>query len=153
MIASGLPIGVDWGLVNQGAIDWAARYTFELVKGIHDTDRKMLQSAIRGYFEQEQTIGELEKQIRRSFSPVRAEMIAQTEVTRASSQGEQKVAQELEKQGIRLTPIWNTSVDERVCPICMPRNGKEITDGLFPPAHPRCRCSLSYRLPKPQKKP
>jgi len=82
-------------------------------------------------------------------SPIRAEMIAVTEVTRAASEGEQAVARELARQGIIMTPFWNTNRDELVCPICEPRNNQEITDGMFPPAHPRCRCWVNYELPKP----
>jgi hypothetical protein len=81
-------------------------------------------------------------------SPIRAEMIAVTEVTRAASQGEQAIARELARAGIVMTPIWNTNQDDIVCPLCGPKNGKEIEDGQFPPRHPRCRCWVSYELPK-----
>jgi hypothetical protein len=47
-----------------------------------------------------------------------------------------------------MVPIWQTSNDERVCPICGPKHGKEITDGKFPPAHPRCRCWVTYEFPE-----
>ena len=33
-LARSLPIGVDWGLVNDAASGFARRYTFELVTGI-----------------------------------------------------------------------------------------------------------------------
>lgn len=45
--------------------------------------------------------------------------------------------------------IWNTSEDDKVCPICRPLNQKpseewaeEFPEG--PPAHPNCRCWLEY---------
>jgi len=31
-----------------------------------------------------------------------------------------------------------------VCPICGPRHDKEITDGMYPPACPRCRCWVNH---------
>lgn len=133
-----VPVGVDWALVNERAIEWASRYTFELVRGINDTNRNLLQRAISAYFDQGQTIGQLEQRIMGAFGPVRAEMIAVTEITRAASEGEQQIAKELAQQGIRMVPVWQTNNDELVCPVCGPRHGKEITDGQFPPAHPRC---------------
>jgi hypothetical protein len=48
------------------------------------------------------------------------------------------MAKELEEQGIKMVPIWNTREDEIVCPICGPRNGLEITDDEYPPIHPNC---------------
>ena len=39
-----------------------------------------------------------------------------------------------------------TANDERVCPICSPRDNQVITDGIYPPAHPRCRCVVGYEL-------
>jgi hypothetical protein len=32
-------VGVDWALVNQGAVDWSSRYAFDLVTGITDRTR------------------------------------------------------------------------------------------------------------------
>lgn len=39
---------------------------------------------------------------------------------------------------------WLTARDERVCPICAPRDGKRYTLDTQerPPIHPQCRCSL-----------
>lgn len=42
--------------------------------------------------------------------------------------------------------VWVTQRDERVCPICGPREGVQyrLNDALqIFPAHPNCRCSLS----------
>lgn len=56
----------------------------------------------------------------------------------------------------KLTAIWNTAVDDKVCPICKPLDNQREQPGvaknwseLFPggpPAHPRCRCFLRWRL-------
>lgn len=39
---------------------------------------------------------------------------------------------------------WLTARDERVCPICAPRDGKRYTLDTWerPPIHPQCRCTL-----------
>lgn len=56
----------------------------------------------------------------------------------------------------KLTAFWVTSVDDKVCPICKPLNNVREEPGNTsnwtekfpsgPPAHPRCRCFLRWRL-------
>ena len=62
--------------------------------------------------------GELEGQIVGLFGPVRAEMIAVTEVTRAASEGQRGLANEVAQFGILMIDAWSTRNDEVVCPIC-----------------------------------
>lgn len=149
MIEAG-PVGVEWTLVNTRAADWARRYTFELVKGINDHTKEALQSAVSGYFEQGQTIGELENQIAGLFGVVRASMIAVTEVTRASAAGELGIVDELSEAGIDMIVTWATNEDELVCPVCGPLAGKRRGEGWTepPPAHVNCRCWLNSELPR-----
>lgn len=142
------PMSVEWALVNQRAADWARGYLFDLVKGITETDRGALQSAISNYFEFGQTMGDLTRKLEQIYSPVRAEMIAVTEVTRAASEGEQAIAKELAQSGIEMVPVWQTNNDELVCELCGPKHGNVIDDGVFPPEHPRCRCWVNYELPR-----
>lgn len=143
-----LPIGVDWGIINERAAAWARQYAFELIKGMNETTIRALQAALNSFFQNGMTREQLEAQLVRLFGPVRAEMIAITEVTRAAVAGERAIAAELAKDGIDMVPYWLTRNDELVCPICGPRNNKPITDGVFPPAHPRCRCGTRFELPK-----
>jgi hypothetical protein len=143
--------GVDWALINEAAADFARRYSYELEVGITDTSRRTLQAAISDYFEQNITKRDLEGRLVNTFGPVRADVIAITETTRASVEGERAVVGELDKQGIEMRPIWATNRDERVCPICAPRDGLEIrpdneTNGEYPPAHARCRCWVNHEL-------
>jgi len=142
------PIGIEWSLIHERAVTWVQQYTFDMVRDINQTSRSALQKAVSAYFERGQTIGELEQSISGLFGPIRASMIAQTEITRASVMGERSIALELEKVGIRMIPIFATSSDEKVCPICAPLNGKEVTEDLFPPRHVNCRCWLNHELPK-----
>jgi len=150
-------IGVDWAVVNKEAMDWANKYTFDLVKGINDTSRELLQSSVSSYFEQEMTIGQLEDLLAPSFGPMRAEMIAVTEVTNAASHGESDVLHQIQEQGIEMEATFETNDDEKVCDICGPLDGK-VADGFDddgepywvhpdsgekygpPSLHPRCRC-------------
>lgn len=151
------PIGIDPALINWNAVNWATDYTFDLVKGIDETSRQTLQRVVGDYYEKGQTMGAafdelakaesyntLTRRLERTWSPARAEMIAVTEITRAATEGERMIARELNKEGVQMIPIWHTNNDALVCSICAPRNGQEIKDDLYPPAHPRCRCWIGY---------
>lgn len=146
-VLTSLPIGVNWNLINERAANWASQYTYELVSGINDTSRQYLQDAVSRYYRDAQTIGELEDSLMGAFGPVRSEMIAVTEITRASSQGEHALVEEVRAQGIQMREIYNTNNDELVCPICAPMNQKEITnEDQRPPLHPRCRCWINSEI-------
>jgi ribosomal protein S2 len=129
-------------------VEWASTHTFSLVSGLNDTSRAQLQRLVGVYFEQQLTLAELRKRLTGVFGPVRAEAIAVTEVTRASVNGELAAVAEIEAAGIKMTAIWNTNADERVCPICVPRNGKARGDGWqdYPPVHVRDRCWISHAI-------
>ena len=78
----------------------------------------------------------------------RAETVATSEVTRAGSAGVKKAQKEIEREGsVKMTRVWVTERDAKVCPICRPLDGqpewvwsKEFLDGPY--AHPNCRCEL-----------
>ncbi|MDD2252351.1 MAG: hypothetical protein PHQ10_05230 [Dehalococcoidales bacterium] len=148
-------IGADWAHFNAVAADWARAYTYELVTGMEGTTRsaleKLLQKNIPGYFEEGLTSKELRARLEGQFGAVRADMIAVTETTRAAVEGERAYVAELVKEtGRAMIPIWLTANDEiaEQCPICWPKHGKPITDGKFPPAHPRCRCGVAWEWPE-----
>lgn len=145
-------IGVDWGLVNTTALNWSAAHSEEILKKLFNTTYEGLTETIPQFYERGWTLGDLETALERWYSPRRAEMIAITETTRAAVEGEKALVELLkEESGIEMIPIWKTSKDERVCPICGPRADKPITDGIYPPLHPRCRCNVSYEFPKAEK--
>lgn len=158
-----VPFGVDWALVNSGAVSWARDYAFDLVSKIDDTSRSALQEIFSNAFEQDWTRREIEAAIPKVFGPVRSEMIAITEVTRASNEGTTAIRNELSRQGIEMNSIWHTRNDEFVCPICGPLDGEKAdhydSDGnpvwIHPETgeevehtpHPRCRCSYGLEIP------
>lgn len=143
-------IGVDWTLVNQAATDWAAQYAGQLVKDITETRRRELANTISKFFSEGWNRRELEERLSRWYNPVRSEMIATTEVTRAAAEGELQIARELAKQGIEMVAVWQTNNDEivRECPICWPRHNKKRGDGWSdpPPAHVLCRCWINHEF-------
>lgn len=83
-----------------------------------------------------------------NFTGTRADMVAATEITGATSAGE-KIAQDAVKMlGLKLEAIWKT--EPGACPLCVPLNGKPEGEWrrvfpLGPPVHVNCRCSLVYR--------
>ena len=147
---------VDWSLVNERARDWAASYSFELVRGVVDTTtggvndalQRALQDAISRGVGEHLTRGEISDALMPLFGPTRAEMIAITEVTRASAQGEAGLVEELKGAGFDLIAVWNTSADDAVCPVCGEYDGTEQGDGWdeLPPAHPGCRCFITHHI-------
>lgn len=137
-----LGIGVDWGLVNQDALDWAREYTYDLVKGINETSRKFTQTAVSGWIESGAPLKDLRAELEPMFGKVRAKMIASTETTRAfavSKQTTWKASEVVEGYNIALT-------DMDACPKCV-----EIASGgpydiddteHLPPFHVNCRCGI-----------
>lgn len=144
-LAEEIGFTLSWDAANQAAADWARQYTFDLVKGINDSSRKMLQQAVSDFFEQGLSIDDLRDKLSAIFGPVRAEMIAVTEVTRAVVEGEKTLIRGLEAEGVMMQSVFNTSNDNRVCPICSPLNQQVVTEDQHPPRHIRCRCWLSWR--------
>ena len=151
-----ISIGVDWDMVNKGAAEYARKYGYDLVReifrkteeGVTDILRA-LQTEIPNFYEEGMNLGQLEARLGRWFSPVRAEMIAITETTRAATEAEREIVREIEQDsGIKMVPIWITENDELVCPECGPRHEQVIEDGVYPPAHPRCRCWTVHEFAK-----
>jgi len=148
-LSDGIGIGIDWGLANNTAANWASRNLSDLLQKMFQTTYEGVNSTVPRFYTEQWTIGDLTRRLERWHSPRRAELIATTETTRAVVEGERAaVAQMTAETGIELIPVWLTNNDERVCPYCGPRHKKSITDGIFPPAHPRCRCMVSYEPKK-----
>lgn len=154
-------VGVNWDQVNLQASRWARQHTDDILNEMWRARHDMLEDVINRYpgvgegvgqlFEESLTIRELKERLEPMYGPVRAEMIAVTETTRAAVEGEREIIEQLFREsGIRMRPIWQTANDELVCPLCGPRHEKEITDGVYPPLHPRCRCGVGYELPEAQ---
>jgi hypothetical protein len=138
--------GIDEEALSEASQAWAQDYTPVLVSGILDTSIQRLQQAAQQAVELILSKTELRKILLGIFALWRVATIAFTEITNAVSAGENHVVISLEGNGIRVIAIWFSRLDERVCPVCGPRHGKERGDGWQndPPAHPRCRCYMGY---------
>ena len=125
--------------VPARAETWADEYAKKLAEMIAENSKKV-----------QADDGDMEGQ----FDEDRAEKIAVTEVTRANTAGEFGVATTALALGLigsldDLGATWNTAEDEGVCEDCEPLNEApqdewSIPFPAGPPAHPNCRCWLSY---------
>lgn len=150
----------DMAALTNTATAWAESYSFELVKGITNTSRDRLRELVTAFLKDDkQDLKTLGGKIADMFGPVRGDMIAITEVTRASAEGQRGLLQILtaDNPAIKGAQIWRTSRDELVCPICRRLNNvlanrrglfehPETGQVFFPPAHPRCRCAVSVEI-------
>lgn len=133
-------------ILRASARAWSNQAAMNLVTQMNETSRRQVVDSVDKFFSQSMNNSELSRNLERIFSPRRAELAAITEVTRAASEGSERVANELRQHGVRLVAVWETLVDERVCPLCGPRHGTKQGDGwmFLPPAHPKCRCFVNY---------
>lgn len=122
------------------AAEWASSYTFDLVKGMTDNRRSLLQTAIRDFYDKGLTLGDLRNRLAPEFGAQRAMSIGITETTRAASEAQWAYGDYLRGQGIMVVDVIETAQDERVCPICGPKQGARAKDEDYPPYHPGCRC-------------
>lgn len=128
---------------NRFLIEFARKYRDKWLHKITETSRETVEKIITEWLATGDPMSELVKTLSDPnlgiFSKARAERIATTEVTRLYAMGN-KLA--WEQAGITEF-VWQTSVDELVCPICGERHNQtyplSMLDDL--PAHVNCRCS------------
>lgn len=86
------------------------------------------------------------------FGAARAAVVAVTETTRTITAAEEWVRREFQAAtGVLMKRRWRTENDAKVCPICNPLHQKLEADWpatlkAGPPAHPNCRCWLTYEV-------
>lgn len=138
-------MGVNWRLPNEAAMAWARSYSYELVHGITETSRRLIADALGDWVRDGGSMNDLIARLSPQFGPVRAEMIAVTESTRAYGVGSRM---QYRSAGIRKVKLL-TNRDDRVCDVCRPYDGMivDIDQGVpgvgFMPWHVNCRCYLA----------
>jgi len=96
----------------------------------------------------------ISKEVFKKFRTIainRAEILAQTETTRAHHIATIQTYRQWKIKNIKINAEWRTARDERVCQLCAPLDGKIYTlDEIEPliPLHPRCRCAALPTLEK-----
>lgn len=152
-------IGVEWGLVNDAVVNWAANCSAQEVTLITNTTRKMVQDKVADWIASGEPLRELEKdpQFLQTFGKVRAKMIADTEVTNAYAGGNLETWR---ASDVVDGKKWMTAGTD-VCDICIGLDGQEVPlNAMFisdydgstyerPPAHPRCKCWIQPVVKEP----
>lgn len=147
-------LDADWTLTNDKAAKWARKQAGLLIADINATTLKLVRSSVGAFVDTPgMTLGDVVKRLQGAFDVRRALRIAVTEVTRTYAEANQIAADDLAREwpGVRVIKEWHTNNDDRVCPICGPLHGERVANdesfGEFdnPPAHPNCRCWVTYR--------
>lgn len=144
VLPDSVPILWDDVVIAAAAVDWARRYVGELIRNVTRNTQDLVRRAVSSFINTPgMTIGDLTRMLEPAFGRSRAHRIAVTETTRAFTEGQRLVQQELRRGGLGLERVWRTSMDEVVCPICGALEDKRESEGWGydgPPAHPNCRC-------------
>jgi len=167
-------VSTAWGLIHKDALSFARDYAYDLVRGINDVTTQSFREGMSDWIEKgggltgltDYLYGRLQgldiptgwspKKIEWATSRERARNIAQTESTRAFTEGNVQRWQQLGVKDIK----WRTQNDRVVCPACKSLNSTVVahTQGFWdklapafrlnytaeqakrPPLHPGCRC-------------
>ena len=144
LLPEGIRERVDDMSLRLRLVDYARLHRDKWLKLINEQTRDFVMDSILKWQQSGEPFSELVKILSNEelgiFNETRAKLIATTEVTRLHAWGN---ALAWEKSGYISKFRWNTANDERVCPICGPRENQVfplsfIQDNM--PAHPRCRC-------------
>jgi hypothetical protein len=147
---AGIGLAFNYRLVHVLAQQWAQDYSYELIRGINNTSRRAVETALIRWIESGAPLSELRQALEPSFGEVRAKRIASTEVTRAYAEGALRsyasagygdgrptvavplhpecrcfYSLEILEDGSAYW-IFNTSRDDHVCPICRPYHQQRV---------------------------
>lgn len=134
-------IGVAWEIIHSQAVQWATLHTADVVAQISKTSMDGFLKEFEPWMLSRKPLPELIKALEKYYGPVRAELIAVTETTRAFAQGNLELWR---STGMVKGWEWVTAMDSKVCEICSNEKiaGFHSMDALPPPAHPSCRCGM-----------
>ena len=143
-------------LTNPELIDFFDDHSKLLIKSVDDFTAKWIAIKIQEGKKNGLGVNEIAKTLiseGKGISKLRAQRIAMNELINAMTVVELEAAK---RYGIKEI-IWRTSIDDRVCPICIPLEGiKREVGGTFPtptgpvegpPAHVGCRCFMEEVIP------
>lgn len=137
-------MGVNWRLPNIAAMSWARGASYELVHGITETSRRVIQDALGDWVRDGGPMGDLVSRLAPQFGEVRARAIAVTESTNGYREGSRILYRDA---GVRKAQIL-TNQDDHVCGICRPYHMMivDIEEGVpgvgWPSFHVGCRCFI-----------
>ena len=131
-------------------------YGIQTIKSVAQTRMKDLANALAEGFEEGDSADTIAKDIRQILiTPQRAQMIAGTELARATVQASVKEYVKADQDA----KAWSGTPDDRICPGCkknveagyIPIGNAFPSGALWPPGHPECRCApMPGKLPAAQ---
>ena len=161
---------VDFDVLTDAIMRRVSSFRIEVLEPMNATTRRAIQKDISDWITSGENFNVFKKAFTKTMdqivvSATRAEMIAVTEITRLFAEGN---VEAWKATGLVSGKEWMTALDDMVCPICKPLQGKiveietpfelpieEMDEALLkqaqggedflwetPPAHPRCRCWL-----------
>lgn len=143
-LAGYVDLGIAWDLINPNVSAWASQYTAQVVSQISQTSMAGFLEQFEPWMQSGDPLQSLINALEPYYGPVRAEMIAVTETTRAYAQGNLAVWQ---ATGMVEGYNFMTAEDDLVCPLCDGRDGAASRNPHslndyedMPPRHVRCRC-------------
>lgn len=146
---SNVGMAFDWTLAHSVGMAWAAAHTDTLLEQLGTTSERIVGRATSDWLNSGEPLQVLINQLEPVFGPVRSELIASTEVTRAVGEGtiisyrqsgliDRRPNEDIPKHPRcrcwwalqqnadgQWTYVFLTAYDERVCPICGPLHGTE----------------------------
>lgn len=147
-----------FALTNKELVAYFDDHSRLILNTVDDTTKKWIATKIQEGKSNNLNPFEIKNMIideAKGITEARAKTIVLTETANAMSVVQREVAL---RYGVDYL-IWNTSEDEKVCPICLPLdNKKSKIDGTFeggyngPPAHPNCRCFMTEEIVKAPEK-
>lgn len=144
---------IDWEFDDQDelAAEWVEKHGAELAKGLSQTSQDEIKDALQDAFEGGDLDEAIDLIVKAVGDPDRADMIARTELMRASNEGQRQAWSQAVDDGLLTGDERKTWIATEVgaCDECDALDG-ETTDldgeypgegGEGPPLHPRCRCT------------
>lgn len=142
-------LDVSFDLLSQEALAFIQGYLPSLIRRVNQTTLDAVRREIEAWLSGGGDVAALRERLETIFADRRrAELIAQTEMTRLYAEGSLSRFTAAGVQAVR----FRTVRDEFVCPVCEPLNEQTtpITRGFedgqgrvrMPPMHPGCRCRV-----------
>jgi len=128
---------------NPAALAWLRTRIGWAAEQVGEETANLLSMKLAEGFAEGESIPQLSNRVKEVFKfndNVRAQRIARTETITASNQG---AVETYKKEGVTKTE-WYAALDERTCEDCMSMHGNVslISEGITPPLHPSCRCTV-----------
>ena len=148
---------IAFDISNPDAVEWAEKHALELADGLSATSRKQIVEAVSTALES----GDLGKAFGKILDavgdPIRADMIARTEIMSAANAGQRLAWSQAYDEGLltgKEKRRWLATYG--ACERCQALNGKSASltgayggeIGFGPPLHPSCRCTEVLEIPR-----